>query len=82
MGTKTLSVTEDVYETLKRMKLEGESFSDTIRRLARRGTLTECAGLWSGMPEEEFEKIMASISELRAGRRRTFPGDRRLIEMR
>ncbi len=65
MATKTLSVTKDVYDILKRMKLEGESFSDTIRRLARRGSLADCAGLWSDMPEEEFGKFLKAIGEAR-----------------
>lgn len=73
MGTKTISVTEDVYETLKRMKLEGESFSDTIRHLAGRGILSECAGLWSDMSEEDFKKINAAIAKLRARGTRDLP---------
>lgn len=61
MATKTLSVTDDVYQTLKRMKLKGESFSDTIRRLTERGSIVECAGLWSDMTDEELEKVEAAI---------------------
>jgi len=37
MGTKTLSITNEVYYKLKRRKLPGESFSDTIGRLVDRG---------------------------------------------
>ena len=67
MTTKTLSVTEDVYLTLKRMKLEGESFSDTIRRLTERGSIAECAGLWGDMTDEEERKIKDAILEMRNG---------------
>ncbi len=65
MGPKTLSVSDDVYEALKRMKLEGESFSDTIRRLTKRGSLEDCAGLWGDMPRKDLERIEGAISELR-----------------
>jgi len=55
--SKNISITEDVYEMLSRLKLEGESFSDAIRRLAKRNRIVECAGLWAGMSDEEYEAI-------------------------
>lgn len=33
MGTKTITITEDAYESLKEHKREGESFTDTILRI-------------------------------------------------
>ena len=33
MGTKTVSIREDVYETLKSMKREDEDISDAVERL-------------------------------------------------
>lgn len=36
MGTKTIRVREDVYETLKAQKRQDESFSDLLERLADR----------------------------------------------
>ena len=33
MGTKTISIREDVYESLKSMKREDESISDAVERL-------------------------------------------------
>ncbi len=50
---------------LSRMKLEGESFSDMIRRLASRSSLADYAGFWSGLPEEEWEAFEEGIRELR-----------------
>jgi len=55
--SKNISITEDVYEMLSRLKLEGESFSDAIRRLAKRNRIIECAGLWADMGDEEYEAI-------------------------
>jgi predicted CopG family antitoxin len=58
MPTKTLSITLEAYERLKREKLEGESFSDVIIRLTERKKrdLTEFAGAWRDA--EEIEKII------------------------
>jgi predicted CopG family antitoxin len=67
MTTKTLSVTDDVYQILKRMKLKGESFSDTIRRLTERGSVADCAGLWSSMTDEELRKVEDAIAHVRSG---------------
>ena len=36
MVTKTISITEDVYDDLVRVKRPEESFSDELRRLAKR----------------------------------------------
>jgi len=64
--TRTLSIADDVYKRLRRMKLKGESFSDTIRRLTDRGRLEECVGLWSDMRAEDLERIESVISETRS----------------
>jgi predicted CopG family antitoxin len=43
MGSKTITVTEEAYERLKAHKREGESFTDTLLRLAG-----ERGGRWDG----------------------------------
>jgi predicted CopG family antitoxin len=63
--SKNISLTNDAYELLKKMKLGEESFSDTIRRLAKRRRLSDCAGLWADIPDDEMEAITGSIEELR-----------------
>ncbi len=65
MTSRNISVTDDVYELLTKMKLKNESFSDTIRRLAKRRDLTESAGAWSDVPEEEMKSFSEGISRLR-----------------
>lgn len=65
MTSKNISITEDVYDLLSMMKLEGESFSDAIRRLAARRSLKENAGLWSHLPEEEMDAFRKSLGDLR-----------------
>ena len=66
MVSKTISITEDVYNLLSKMKLEDESFSDAISRLIRSGgKLGECAGLWKDMSKEELEELEAGIKGAR-----------------
>ncbi len=77
MTSKNISITEDVYRLLSRMKLEGESFSNVIRRLARRRSLTDSASLWSELPEEELEAFAESLRDIR-GRARESLGAKSL----
>ena len=58
MPTKTISITIEAYERLKREKLEGESFSDVIIRLTEKNKkdLLEFAGAWK--EDEEIEKVI------------------------
>ena len=65
MPPRTISVSEDAYELLKKLRLKDETFTDTIKRLAKRRKLTDCAGAWSDIPEEEMEEYWASIREHR-----------------
>jgi len=65
MTSRNISVTDDVYELLAKMKLKNESFSDTIRRLAKRRDLTESAGAWSDVPEDEMRAFVEGIRGLR-----------------
>jgi len=65
MTSRHISVTDDVYELLTKMKLKNESFSDTIRRLAKRRDLVDCAGAWSDVTEEEMKEYEEGIREQR-----------------
>ena len=46
MTSKTISVTLKVYNLLKKMRLSGESFGDTIARLCK-GKTSESLYLWA-----------------------------------
>jgi len=41
---RTIAISDEVYELLKRSKLPGESFSTVIKRNLRKGRLSEIAG--------------------------------------
>ena len=71
MGTKTISIMDDVYGMLKVLKAPDESFSDEIRRLAKtKGSLMEFAGAWSDLPEETARLMKARIKNRRNDRSR------------
>lgn len=65
MAHKTLTISEEAYEALARLKKEGESFTDLIKRitaLVRKKPLSEFAGI---LDDEQFEK--ATIEARRSG---------------
>lgn len=57
MASKTISVTEDVYERLVRVKRDNESFSQFFTRLLdqQRENLKRMFGAWDLSPEEREE---------------------------
>jgi predicted CopG family antitoxin len=59
---RTIRISLEAYEALRRLKRAGESFSDVILRLARgRPDLSELAGAWGDVPEEGAEKVLRSV---------------------
>ncbi|MBS3114477.1 antitoxin VapB family protein [Candidatus Woesearchaeota archaeon] len=66
MGTKTISIMDDVHEILVRNKKPNESFSEELRRLVpKKGNIMECAGLWAHLNDKEVEEMKKSIRQLR-----------------
>lgn len=67
MASKTISLTDEVYELLKNIKLPHESFGDTIKRLCEEKTAkslvawTQNEELWSDIDDEEFNEMKESI---------------------
>jgi len=65
---KTLTIRDDVYIKLVKLKREGESFSDLLERLLerRRPSLREFVGVlkgseWLGDLEKEIMELRASV---------------------
>ena len=56
---KSVRLTEEVYEALKRRKRAEESFSDVVERLARERPIRDLAGLFT---DEEVESIRTERS--------------------
>lgn len=62
MAHKTLTISEEAYASLARMKSRGESFTDVVLRLAaktRRGSLLDYVRKME--PDEEFAKTLEEI---------------------
>ena len=65
MVTKTLTITKEVYDLLKKLKKENESFSDLLKRLTLQingQKLSQFFGAWD-MNDEEFSKINRIIKK-------------------
>lgn len=45
MATKTLTITESAYDRLKRLKREGESFSELIERIVPQASIDDLVGI-------------------------------------
>src|SRR4030067_305470 len=66
---RNIAVADDVYEMLSKEKRDGESFSDVIRRLARRRrSILEFAGAWADIPDEEVREVGAAGGWAKGGR--------------
>ena len=62
---KNIAVSDDIYESLMRLKRENESFSEVIRKLlAQKGLLSEIAGSRT-FSLEEWSDIKSAFSNQR-----------------
>ena len=63
MTSKNISITEDVYNKLLKIKRDGESFSELFLRLLKiqKNTLEKSFGAWD-LSEEEEKEIWEDIS--------------------
>ncbi|MGB6500318.1 MAG: antitoxin VapB family protein [Thermoplasmata archaeon] len=62
MSVKTVTLSSDAYDSLARLKRDGESFSEVVRRITgSQVLLTSFAGAWSGAPKAQLEEIRKSI---------------------
>lgn len=61
MGTKTISLSEEAYDRLKRRKREDESFNDVVNRLAGERPLLDIVG--TGGAEDGIEAAIDDARE-------------------
>jgi predicted CopG family antitoxin len=67
MKFKTVTIKEEVYKELLRIKRRDESFSEFFKRIGKkeRPDFKKFYGAWSNLSNEEFERIALAIKELR-----------------
>lgn len=67
METTSIALDREAYELLRQQKRPGESFSQTVKRLAgRRRPLASFAGAWKGVPDSKFRELVAERKRMRA----------------
>jgi len=78
MAVKTITITEDAYESVKRMKRENESFSELFLRLSKekRSTGYSIVGLLRG---EDTEKLLEKSREIRKRADKEMEGRKRVF---
>lgn len=59
---RTIAISDEVYELLKRSKLPGESFSTVIKRNLHKRKLSEIAGRGT-LSKEDWERTKESLAK-------------------
>jgi predicted CopG family antitoxin len=66
MPSRTVTLDDEAYRRLKARKRSKESFSDTVKRLARpRRPLSDFAGMWSDLTVKERKELDRVFSGMR-----------------
>lgn len=60
MGSKTIRLNDDVYERLRDVKRDDETYSEAVERLLPGGSLLDLAGI---LEPEEVDEIEERLSE-------------------
>ena len=69
MPSKSISITDEVYEMLDKFRLKNESFSQVIKRLLESNlSIMDLAGAWKKIPDAEpaielIEKVVKRVHE-------------------
>lgn len=65
MVVKTITITEDAYHAIKRLKMEHESFSDLFKRLGSKpATVKDIMGIAKSTPEDA-EELAKRVKDMR-----------------
>lgn len=71
MGSKTIRLDDDVYERLRDVKRDDETYSEAVERLLPGGSLLDLAGVLEPDEVVEIEERLADKYEKSKERRRT-----------
>lgn len=65
MGFKTLTISDEAYRRLQRLKEKSESFTQVILRLSEgRGDILRHAGGWKDMTDKEADEITETLRKM------------------
>ena len=64
VGTKTIGLDDEAYERLKAQKREGESFSDTVKRITE-VVASDWREGFGRLDDETADRIAAAVAESR-----------------
>jgi predicted CopG family antitoxin len=65
MGFKTLTISEEAYRKLKRLKGKNESFTDVILKLGEGyGDIMRYAGAWKEMTDDEAADLAETLRKM------------------
>lgn len=73
MATRNISLDDEAYSRLEKLKSEGESFSDVVKNVTSEKSWLEVAGIW----EDETEEIREAVEE---GRKKSRDRSDRIAE--
>jgi len=76
MGTKTIRLDDDVYERLREVKRDDETYSDAVERLLPGGSLLDLVGILEPGEVEEIEGRLSDKYGVAKERRRARFEDR------
>jgi predicted CopG family antitoxin len=65
VASRTISLSTDAYEMLRREKRPEESFSDVVRRLVRKPNPLDYVGAWAEVPDAEVDRMKRDIKAWR-----------------
>jgi len=70
MGIKTISIREDVYETLRSMKKENESIADVVERLINKKKKADLSDFFGVLRDSEvLKELEEDAKKIRASSR-------------
>lgn len=65
MGFKTLTISDEAYRKLQRLKERSESFTQVILRLSEgRGDIVRHAGGWKDMTDREADDLVQMLRKM------------------
>lgn len=65
MGFKTITISDQAYKRLQKLKGKGESFTDVIVKLSEaKGDILRHAGGWKDMSDKETDELMKSLRDM------------------